>query len=128
MRSKFYDLDFDERAPYLYGLAEAKGFPLIQFEESTEVVSNLDDDDWVPDYSGTYVIDTSLLKEADDFSRDLGALNYVGDLIEKALMGWTDNTTSRKYSFGDTPDWWDQFTPATEEGREKILFNVGVYY
>lgn len=62
---------------------------------------------------GTYRISTRKLgpwREAsagNDF-----AYGYVEDLVDACLAGKTNNIrTGRKYSFGDTPEWWDALEP-----------------
>jgi hypothetical protein len=129
--ANYYKLDEAARIPYLIKLAEAKGFPIIQIREEAEPRYHSDDEShYIPDYSGNYVFDTKKMAERakDDTLYDVFEINYVGDLIERALTGWADGSSSRKYSFGDTPSWWNEFAPDTTEGRELINFDVSVNY
>lgn len=62
------------------------------------------DEDYAPDYSGEFVID--LAKFPDDDSMDAD-LSYVKNILDTAIR-WPHSTVSasRKYSFGDSPEWW----------------------
>jgi hypothetical protein len=44
------------------------------------------------------------------FIEDSSGYDYVKHIIEHALHG-TPLRASRKYSFGDTPDWWEELKP-----------------
>lgn len=125
--SKFYNFDGEARYEYLRELAEKAGFPIIEVEEYTDVLPG-EDTDYYPSYSGNYTIDTTKFVESNDPYRDLMCLDYVGSIIESALLGFTDSTASRKYSFGDTPHWWDVFAPDSTTGRKIIKIDVGVSY
>ncbi len=126
---EYHNLDDEKRIPYLVKLAEAKGFPILNITEDTIKDFDRGEDDYIPDYSGRYVFDTAtlMLRNSSDPIWDLLQVNYVGDLIERALLGEKSCETSRKYSFGDTPTWWLEFVPSTVENRTIIDFEIEVY-
>lgn len=128
--SKFHNLDYDKRGAYLVSLAETAGFPIIAVREETNLDHYSEDytldsyysDDYVSDFSGTYEFDTAKIIIPEDGY--MTELNYVGHIIEAALLGKTDFYSSQKYSFGDTPDWWKDFHPTDTADRKIIEISV----
>lgn len=124
----FHDFEYDERYAYLNKLAEDARWPIIKIEEITNCDNYSEDDEYVPDYSGTYLIDTKLINEGEDGRRYIGCFDYTGHILEAALLGRKEFGSSRKYSFGDTPCWWKEFTPTELEGREIISIDAYINY
>src|SRR5690606_23985265 len=98
-------IEGEARIEYLNKLAEDAGFPIITITEGANPYYYPDEDGWEPNFSGEYIIDSSKITE------ELMFLDYVGHIIEAALKGNTGMSTSRKYSFGDTPDSYESARP-----------------
>lgn len=129
--SKFHNLSYLERYSFLRNLAEEKGFPILLIEECTDYSSFSEDEydfNAIPSYGGAYIIDTKKLPNGDEVepSFDTSRLDYVGHIIERALEGSFETSTSRKYSFGDTDDWWDGLKPETSDEPRKV-HEIAVY-
>lgn len=124
---KILDCDLGEDAAILAEYAERLEWPVIQVNESTNMMY-YSDDDYVPDFSGEYFFDTRRLVEDPEKWVDLGCVRYVSNIIGYAMAGAKDCTASRKYSFGDTPDWWGDFAPESTDGRKIIQIDVSVNY
>lgn len=68
------------------------------------------------DQSDQFVIDTAKLDEVDDFQ-----IRYVEQILWQILYAlaakssFCNYESSRKYSFMDTPDWWDKLRPTHDE-------------
>lgn len=126
-----HNCEMGEESDVLLEMAEAKGFPIIVISESTNTsyyTAEEIEEDRVPDFSGEYIFDTTKLREDPTFWRDLGAIRYVANILEAALLGMKTTLASRKYSFGDTPDWWSAFQPEDGEEREVLRIEVEVNY
>jgi len=121
--------ELDDEPKILAEMAEAKGWPIICV---TEFANGLyyPDYETAPDFYGEYFFDTKKLVEDPAVYRDMGCIRYVAYILESSLAGHSDTTASRKYSFGDTKDWWDAFAPNKDdiEGREVIQIAVAVNY
>jgi hypothetical protein len=122
---KVLNCDLDEDAVILAEYAERLEWPVIQVNESTNMMY-YPDEDYVPDFSGEYFFDTRRLVENPDKCHDVGNVRYVANILAYALAGAKNCEASRKYSFGDTPDWWEEFAPANTEGRKIIQIDVSV--
>ena len=80
------------------------GYPVLEIRETNV-------DPVMDDFYGNFAItiDTSKLNQIGDFE-----INYVDHIIlaavrPQAIEGMTVQVaTSRKYSFSDTPDWWEK--------------------
>jgi hypothetical protein len=75
----------------LEGVFDDDGYEILPYEYSTFLVSTRKLEDFKRDHSNEY--------------------RYVETLIENFLKGATDTTASRKFSFGDTPDWFECLAP-----------------
>lgn len=132
MRSRIEACELGDEMKVLVDLARERfGFdlPVIRVNEHNENDPFRDEDDYRPDYSGEYVIDTRKLVECLDCDDLLvGNIRYVAYILEDALDGKAHHYSSRKYTFGDTPDWWDAITTDDIEGRKVIQIDVSVYY
>ncbi|MNK75706.1 hypothetical protein D3C87_952510 [compost metagenome] len=121
--------ELGEESDVLRELAEAKDWPIIVINEQPNPHYYHDPDD-IPDFHGEYIFDTKKLVEDPNGWRDMGCVRYVASIIESALNGNNSTTASRKYSFGDTPDWWVPFGPEEEEtyGRAILHIEVDINY
>jgi len=84
---------------------------IFHFHET--VVMSADESD-PQDYDrviSTHELQVSTRKLEAWIAENEGEYRYVQRLIEEALAGKTDLTASRKYSFGDTPDWFTGLAP-----------------
>lgn len=70
-------------------------------------------------YSGTYAIDLAKIDE--DFE---SKFRYVERILEAAITGSTRWTSSLKYSFTDTDDWWTVYLADTTDGRKVLSIDV----
>lgn len=118
----------EDRPELLFAKARECGFPIVRITEHTNLdYYPSDDDDYVPDFAGEYLIDTGKFASfGSPLGADYGMLYYVDTIIEDALCGRTQTTTSRKYSFGDTPTDFGDFAPDAEPGERKWL-SIDVY-
>jgi len=131
MRSRIDECELGDDAKVLIDIARERfGFdlPVILIHEGNEPRWDDDEDSYRPDYTGDYIVDIAKLAAALDVE-DLvvGNIRYVSRIIEAALMGEKTHGTSRKYSFGDTPDWWDAILTDSTEGRKVINIDVTVW-
>lgn len=121
--------EFGEEHDVVRELAEAKGWPIIVVTEHPNTFY-YNDPETVPDFYGEYFFDTKKLVEDPNCWRDIGGVRYVASILESALNGKDSTTSSRKYSFGDTPDWWVPFAPEDNKtyGRPVLQVDVGINY
>lgn len=83
-----------------------------------------------PDTIGIF-IDTEKLDVIEDYY-----LSYVESLFEEVLKAFKVNqtkistSTSHKYSFGGTPEWWHCIEIGRDEveQRKMVTLEIGVYY
>lgn len=66
-----------------------------------------------------------LEKLTDEYSMEF---SYVSDIVQKAIEGYEEIDTPRKYSFSDTKEWWkglmpDEITHANLTVRIKVNIN-----
>jgi hypothetical protein len=127
--SRVYSCELGEEHKILAEMAEAKGWPIITIHEHTNM-SYYPDEGYCPDFSGEYEFDTKKLIEDPNKWRDFGSLSYVSFILEAALAGHKETTASRKYSFGDTPDWWVDYEPGADDtaDRTRMFIDVDVNY
>lgn len=95
--------------------------PVIRVNESL-VDYDEDEDMYVTRLSREYLIDLAKLNSYKVFE-----FNYVIDILEDALNGVTNTERSFKYSFSDTPEWWDDCTADSVEGRKLLEIDVKLY-
>jgi hypothetical protein len=77
-----------------------------------ELDAVIDDDGYeiLPYQCSMFLVSTRKLEA---FKRDEeGKYRYVSHLIEGFLAGRTEMATSRKFSFGDVPDWYESLAPS----------------
>lgn len=101
--------------------------PVVQVYETADV-SRFSDEE-APEWSGDYLVDLeklAALVAAD--SHELGNFRYVLSILMAAIEGKNRSVASRKYSFGDTPDWWDVVKPETTENRRIVSIDIYVHH
>ncbi len=110
------DMKFDE----LIAAFMVAEWPVIHVSESFH--TNPWDEEEAPHFETIeYWVDTTKIN--DDFS-----IGYVMHILEAAVNDQTSISSSRKYSFGDTPDWWTNILiDSTTVGNRPVLhINVDV--
>lgn len=82
--------------------------------------------DDVPEGTRTFLVDEKKWDEAmnDPEARFSHECSYVDHIVNAAKRGASYVTTNRKYSFSDTPSWWDFLTPS--EGSNKPVQTIDV--
>lgn len=76
--------------------------------------------DWGASTVETYKISTHKLKQALVAGSMSHEYRYVQRLVAECLSGRTQTYGSTKFSFGDTPEWWESLKPEAE-CNDKVL-------
>lgn len=101
----------------------ADNLPIIRVVETEDRSWMFVDDDAAPE-NETHIFDIDLKKLFAIVEWDSFRLNYVYNILEAALEGKTVRTSSKKYSFSDTPDWWTDITADDTTGRTVVEIEV----
>lgn len=95
--------------------------------EFTERLADVCDDDGYVVLEGGYEVFLVSTRKLEEFTRDgmdFGAYGYVQRLVEECLAGRDNTYTSRKYSFGDCPEWYVALQP--DEGCQDPIRRMEV--